>query len=85
MRGKIIYDYSMYYLNDLFGIKLICLRSELNVPSLLICMDATFCGVSRFYNFLLMNAQQIESNQKRFFIALSLYPLSFFANTLFND
>ena len=88
MRGKIIYDYSMYYLNDLFEIKLICLRSEFNVPSLLICMDATFCGVSCFYNFLLINAtdrSKISSNQKRFFIALSLYPLSFFANTPFND
>ena len=35
-------------------------------------------------NFLLKDAtdlSKISSDQKRFFIALSLYPLSFFANT----
>ena len=40
-----------------------------------------------FYNFLLIDAtdrSKISSDQKRFFIALSLYPLSFFANTPFN-
>ena len=40
-----------------------------------------------FNNFLLIDAtdkSNISSDQKRFFIALSL-PLSFFANTLFND
>ena len=39
-----------------------------------------------FNNFLLIDAtdrSQISSNQKRFFIALSLYPLSFSANTPF--
>ena len=37
-------------------------------------------------NFLLIDAtdrSKISSDQKRFFIALSLYPLSFFANTPF--
>ena len=41
-----------------------------------------------FKNFLLIDAtdrSKISSNQKRFFIALSLYPLSFFANTPFNS
>ena len=35
---------------NLFGIKLICLRSELNVASVRICIDAAFFGVtvSRF-------------------------------------
>ena len=40
-----------------------------------------------FNNFLLIDARarsKISSDQKRFFIALSLYPLSFFANTSFN-
>ena len=40
-----------------------------------------------FNNFLLIDAtdrRKISSDQKRFFIALSLYPLSFFANTPFN-
>ena len=39
-----------------------------------------------FINFLLIGAtdrSKISSDQKRFFIALSLYPLSFFANTPF--
>ena len=39
-----------------------------------------------FNNFLLIDATdriKISSDQKRFFIALSLYPLSFFANTPF--
>ena len=39
-----------------------------------------------FINFLLIDAtdrHKISSDQKRFFIALSLYPLSFFANTPF--
>jgi len=38
-------------------------------------------------NFLLIDAidrSKISRDQKRFFIALSLYPLSFFANTPFN-
>ena len=43
MRRKII-DYCLYYLNDLFGTKLIILRSELKVATFWICMDATlFC------------------------------------------
>ena len=40
-----------------------------------------------FNNFLLIDAtdrSKISIDQKRFFIALSLYPLSFFANTPFN-
>ena len=39
-----------------------------------------------FINFLLIDAtdrSKISSDQKRFFIALSLNPLSFFANTPF--
>ena len=39
-----------------------------------------------FNNFLLIDAtvrSKISSDQKRFFIALSLYPLSFFATTPF--
>ena len=41
-----------------------------------------------FNNFLLIDAtdrSKISSDWKRFFIALSLYPLSFFANTPFKD
>ena len=41
-----------------------------------------------FNNFLLIDAtdkSKISRDQKRFFIALSLYPLSFFVNTPFNS
>jgi len=41
-----------------------------------------------FNNFLLIDAtdrSKISSDQKRFFIALSLFPLSFFANTPFKE
>ena len=41
-----------------------------------------------FNNFLLIDAtdrSKISSDQKRFFIALSLYPLSFFTNTPFKS
>ena len=41
-----------------------------------------------FNNFLLIDAtdiSKISRDQKRFFIALSLYPLSFFANTPFKQ
>ena len=41
-----------------------------------------------FNNFLLIGAtdrSKIRSDQKRFFIVLSLYPLSFFANTPFKS
>ena len=40
-----------------------------------------------FNNFLLIDAtdrSKISSDQKRLFFAVSLYPLSFFANTPFN-
>ena len=35
------------------------------------------------YNPYILATLKISSDQKRFFIALSLYPLSFFANTPF--
>ena len=41
-----------------------------------------------FNNFLLLDAtdrSKIRSDQKRFFIALSLYPHSFFVNTPFKQ
>ena len=48
MRRKIIDDYCLKYLNDLFGIKLIILRFELNVAAFRVCMDARFFGTNRF-------------------------------------
>ena len=57
-------------MNDLFVIKLIILRSELNVATFRICMDAAFFGMRVvFNNFLLIDAtdkSKISSDQKRF-------------------
>ena len=67
----------------MFEIKLIFLRSKSYVAIFSICMAAKLFGIR-----LLIDAtdrSKISSDQKRFFIALSLYPLSFFANTLFNS
>ena len=64
------------------------LRSKLYVATFWICMGAKFSVWDVFNNFLLIvstDRSKISSDQKRFFIALSLYPLSFFANTPFND
>ena len=61
-------------LNDMFSIKLIILRSELNDATFRICMDATFFGMSHLKNFLLINAtyrSKISSDQKRLFFAVS--------------
>ena len=55
------------------------------LPQFLLALRSSVCDV--FINFLLTDAKarsKISSDQKRFFIALSLYPLSFFANTPFN-
>ena len=49
-------------------------------------MDTTFFGICRFLQFYLIDAtdrSKISSDRKRFFIALSQYPLSFIANTSF--
>ena len=60
----------------MFGIKLIWLRSELNVASSVWVV---------FNNFIIIDTtdrSKISSDQNCFFIASSLYPLSFLANTL---
>ena len=77
MRRKIIDD----YLTTVCNIWMICLRSELNVASFRISSVWVF-----FNSFLLIYAKDRSKNssdQKRFFITLSLYTLSFFANTTF--
>jgi len=71
-------------MNDLFGIKLIfyALSRMLQLSAFVLTLRSSVWVV--FNNFLLIDAtdrSKITSNQKRFFIALSLYPLSFFANT----
>ena len=54
-------------------------------PSCKICMDATFFGMNRFLTIFsyATDTSKISSDQKRLFFAVSLYPLSFFANTPF--
>ena len=71
----------MWYLNDFFEIKLIILRSKSYVA-----IFSNYSVWDVFNNFLLIDAtdkSKIGSDQKRFFIALRLYPLSFLANTPF--
>ena len=85
MRRKIIDDYRLKYLNDLFEIKLIfyCL-CMLQFSEFVWALSYSVCDV--FNNFLLIDAayrSKFISDQKRFLIALSLYSLSFFANTTF--
>ena len=66
MRRKLINDYWLKYLNDLFGIKLIILQSELNVPTFRIWVD--------FNNFLLKDAtdrSKISSDKERLFFAVN--------------
>jgi len=84
MWRKIIDDYRLSYLNDLFEIELIFygLSSMLQFSEFVWTVSYSVWDV--FNNFLLIDVtdrSKISSDQKRFFNALSLYPLSFFANT----
>ena len=72
MRQKIIDDYWVEYLNDLFEIKLNFLRSELNIAIFCFCMDATFFSKSRPFlnNFLIIDAtdrSKISSDKSNYF------------------
>ena len=88
MWRKIIDDYKLYCLNDLLDIKWIFygLSRMLQLSQFVWALSYSVLVV--FNNFLLIDAtdrSKISSAQKRFFIALSLYPLSFFANTPFKQ
>ena len=71
----------------MFDINLIFLRSKsrmFQLPQFVWALRSSVWDV--VINFLVKDAtyrNKISSDQKRFFIALSLYPLSFFANTPF--
>ena len=69
------------------NIRLICLKTKLIFVAISsICMGVTFFGMRRlkqFSPYRRNDRSKISSDQKRFFIALSLNPLSFFANTSF--
>ena len=86
MWRKIIDDYRLKYLNNLFEIKLFFygLSCMLQFSEFEWALSYSVCDV--FNNFLLIDAtdrSKFISYQKRFFIALSLYSLSFFVNTPF--
>ena len=78
MWRKIIEDYRLYYLNDLFEIKWIFygLSRMLQFSEFVWALSYSVWDV--FNKVLLIDAtdrNKISSDQKRFFIALSLYPL----------
>ena len=82
MWRKIIDDYRLYFLNDLFEIKWIFY----GLSRMLQFSEFVWALLVVFNNFVLIDAtdrSKISWDQKRFFIALSLYPLLFFANTPF--
>ena len=88
MWRKIIDDFRLQYLNDLPEIKLIFygLSCMLQFSHFVWPLSSSVLVV--FNKFLLIDAtdrSKISSDQKRFFIAISLYPHSFFANTPFNE
>ena len=71
----------------MFEIKFIFLRSSCMLQFSEFVWPLSYSVWDVFNNFLLIDAtdrSKISSDQKRFFIALSLYPLLFFANTPFN-
>ena len=87
MWRKIIDDYRLYCLNDLFEIKWIFYGLSRMLQFSEFAWALSYSIRDGFNQFLLIDAtdrSKISSDQKRFFIALSLYPLSFFANTPFN-
>ena len=68
MRRKIIDDYRLLNLNDLFGIKLIFLRSELYVAISAFVLMLRSSVRGGFYNFLLIDAtdrSKISSDHHR--------------------
>ena len=81
MWRKIIDDYM------LFEIKLILYGLSRMLQFSQFVRALSYSVLVVFNNFLLIDAttdrSKIISDQKRFFIALSLYPLSFFVNTHF--
>ena len=88
MWRKIIDVYRLYYLNDLFKIKLIFYSLSRMLQFSKFVWGLSYSVWDVFNNFLLIDAtdrSKISSDQKRFFIALRLYPLSFFANTSFKN
>ena len=74
-----LFSMSRFYLNDLFGIKFILLRSESNITTFWICMDASFFGMSRFCKCSPKSTgwNEISSDHHRYFFAVSLTPVIF--------
>ena len=82
MWRKIIDDYRLYYLNDFFEIKWISYGLSRMLQFSQFVWRLSYSALDVINNFLLIHAtnrSKISSDQKRFYIALSL-SLSFFAN-----
>ena len=80
MWRKIIDDYRLQYLNDLFEIKLIFYGLSRMLQFSDFEWALSYSVWDFFNNFLLLDAtdrSKISSDQKRFFIALSIYPFHF--------
>ena len=87
MRRKIIDDYRIQCLNYLFDINFIFYDPSrmFQLPQFVWTLRSSVWDV--FNNFLHVDAtdrSKITSDQKRLFIAVSICPLSFLANTPFN-
>ena len=57
----------------------------MHLPELVWTLHSSVLAVLTIFSLKTQRRSKISSDQKRFFIALSLYPLSFFANTPFKS
>ena len=81
MSRKIIDDYCNIWIDFFYGLSPMLQFSQF-------VWALSYSVLVVFNNFLLIDAtdrSKISIDQKRFFIALSLYPISFFANTPFKS
>jgi len=86
MWRKIIDEYRLQYLNELFEIKLIFYYPSRGLQLTEFVWMLCYSALAVFSNFLLIDEtdrSEISSDQKHLFFAVCLYPLSFFANTPF--
>ena len=78
MRQKIIDDYCLYYLNDLFRIKLFFFTIQVECRNFLNLFGCYLFGMSSFNHFLLIDAtdrSKISSDQTRLFFDVNLYSI----------
>ena len=73
--GELMHKHNISVFRIISRIKLICLRSELNVAFSEFVWTLRSSVLVVFNNFLLIDATDISCNQKRLFFPASLYPL----------